>query len=169
MIETPRELIESVTERVRGTVKAESHGPYHQLAFRAMSTPVRMCFEQEHLSLAMDLQRTIVEWISCFEARYSRFIPQSIVGQINASAGGDWSDVDAETEALLHLCDEMHALTGGVFDAATLPIIRLWDWKVKQPLLPDSNRLAAALEICGWDKVDRRPHGIRLPSPNMGI
>src|SRR5690348_17152036 len=116
MVEASKELIASVTDRVRSTVKQASRGAYHELTFRAMSTPVRICFLHEQPALAMELQHTIVEWISVFEARYSRFIPQSIVGQINANAGGDWLEVDAETDEVLGLCDQMHAFTRGVFD-----------------------------------------------------
>ncbi|HZL36862.1 MAG TPA: FAD:protein FMN transferase [Tepidisphaeraceae bacterium] len=134
-----------------------------------MSTPVRICFVHEQLALAMELQRAVVEWVACFEARYSRFIPQSIVGQINANAGGDWLEVDAETDELLGLCEEMHAFTRGVFDAASLPLMRLWDWKSKPSVLPSSNTCAAVREKCGWDKINRRPRSIRLPDRNMGI
>src|SRR5207248_38580 len=99
------------------------------LTFRAMSTPVRICFSQDKLSPAADFQRAALRWISDFEARYSRFIPESVVGQINAGAGGDWMEVDDETDQLLGLCDEMYKSTGGVFDAASLPLLSLWDWK----------------------------------------
>jgi len=169
MVEISRELIASVTDRVRGTVRSESRGLYHELTFRAMSTPVRICFLHEQPALAMELQHTIVEWISAFEARYSRFIPQSIVGQINANSGGDWLEVDAETDELLGLCDQMHAFTRGVFDAASLPMMRLWDWKSKPSVLPDPKQSAAVRETCGWEKINRRPRAIRLPGRDMGI
>ncbi|HZK79980.1 MAG TPA: FAD:protein FMN transferase [Humisphaera sp.] len=169
MIETPRQIVQSVTARVRETVQAESHGNYHQLTFRAMSTPVRVCFSQENLSLAADFQRAVVQWISCFEARYSRFIPESIVGQINARAGGDWMNVDDEADELLSLCDEMYLFTDGVFDAAALPLLRLWDWKANPPRVPESAAIAEARGLSGWDKIHRRPHAIQLARRGMGI
>src|SRR4051794_14172553 len=106
MIETPAQIVSSVTARVRETAAANSQSDYHQLTFRAMSTPVRISFLHPKLALAAEFQRAVVEWVAGFEARYSRFIPQSIVGQINATAGdGDWRDVDEESEELLRLCD----------------------------------------------------------------
>ena len=91
-----------------------------------MRTPVRVCFREEKAVLAADFQRAVLEWIAEFEARYSRFIPESIIGQINAGAGGDWMDVDGETDDLFSLCDQMYQFTRGVFDAAALPLMRLW-------------------------------------------
>ena len=133
MLQPPSNLIQSVLARVRETMRVESREGFHQLTFRAMSTPVRVCFCAEKPVLAEDFQRAVLEWIAGFEARFSRFIPESIIGQINAGAGGDWMEVDAETEALFSLCDQMHAFTRGVFDAAALPLLRLWDWKANPP------------------------------------
>jgi thiamine biosynthesis lipoprotein len=120
-------------------------------------------------ALAADFGRAVVEWIAGFEARYSRFIPESIVGQINANAGGDWMELDDEAAELLSLCDEMYALTGGVFDAASLPLLRLWDWKASPPRVPDSEAISAARELCGWNKIERHPCAVRLPVAGMGI
>jgi thiamine biosynthesis lipoprotein len=169
MLETPQQIVESVTARVRETVRTESVGAYHQLTFVAMNTPVRLCFSQENHSFAADFQRVVVEWTSCFEARYSRFIPQSIVGQINAGAGGDWMEVDDETDGLFSLCDQMFRLTGGVFDAAALPLLRLWDWKAHPPRVPDADTTASARRLSGWDEILRGQRVIQLPSPGMGI
>src|SRR5947209_6747139 len=116
MIQTPENVVQSVTARVSDTMRVHAQGSYHTMTFRAMSTPVRICFAMEKLPPAEEFQRAVVQWISCFEARYSRFIPESIVGQINASAGGNWTEVDPETDHLLELCGDMYRRTDGVFD-----------------------------------------------------
>ena len=67
-------------------------------------------------ALAQEFQRAAIDWIARFEARYSRFLPESIVGQINAQSGGDWLELDEDADRLLSLCAEMHRLTRGVFD-----------------------------------------------------
>jgi thiamine biosynthesis lipoprotein len=134
-----------------------------------MNTPVRIGFRVEKAILAADFQRRAVEWIAEFEARYSRFIPESVVGQINAGAGGDWMDVDSGADELFSLCERMHLLTHGVFDAAALPLLRLWDWKADPPRIPDAPAVAKARNICGWEKIQRRPGAIQLPSAGMGI
>src|SRR5438309_744277 len=127
MILPPEHVARAVAARVRETVRTQAQGNFHVLTFSAMSTPVRISISHDKPSAAAEFQRDVVQWVANFEARYSRFIPESIVGQINAGAGGDWKEVDDETDQLLALCDEMYRLTGGVFDAASLPLLRAWD------------------------------------------
>jgi thiamine biosynthesis lipoprotein len=134
-----------------------------------MSTPVNLAFATSIKGMAQDFQRAAIDWIARFEARYSRFLPESIVGQINARGGGDWLEIDEEADGLLSICAEMHRLTRGVFDAAALPLLRIWDWKADPPRVPSESEILAAREISGWTKVQRRPRGIRLPMAGMGI
>jgi thiamine biosynthesis lipoprotein len=119
--------------------------------------------------VAQDFGRAAIDWIARFEARYSRFLPDSIVGQINARGGGDWVELDEDADRLLSLCGQMHGLTRGVFDAAALPLLRIWDWKANPPRIPSEAMIFAGREVSGWDKVQRRPRGIRLPIVGMGI
>jgi len=134
-----------------------------------MSTPVHLAFVTRSDAVGEDFRRAAVDWIARFEARYSRFLPESIVGQVNARAGGDWCEVDEDAERLLSLCGEMHRLTRGVFDAAALPLLRAWDWKADPPRIPGECEMRVALELSGWGKVERRARGVRLPAAGMGI
>ncbi|HEX8914309.1 MAG TPA: FAD:protein FMN transferase [Humisphaera sp.] len=170
MVEVAPQVRRSVAARIRETVRADSKGDYHALSFRAMSTPVRVAFSCPKPAVAGDYLRAAAEWVSAFEARYSRFIPESVVGQVNGAAGrGDWVEVDGEADRLLALCDEMHRLTGGAFDAASLPLLRAWDWRADPPRVPDAAALAEARRLSGWDKVERRPGAVRLPEAGMGV
>jgi thiamine biosynthesis lipoprotein len=169
MIQPPANLIALVSARVRESVRVEARGDFHRVQFRAMSTPVNVAFAAPSAAVAEDFPRAAVDWIVRFEARYSRFLPESIVGQINACSGGDWLELDEEAEELLSLCARMHRLTRGVFDAAALPLLRIWDWKADPPRVPGESEIRAAREVSGWEKVQRRPGGIRLPVVGMGI
>ncbi len=124
MIHPPANLVEEVTTRVRDSVRAEVRGNCYRVAFRAMSTPVNLVFVAPSPAIGNAFQRKAVDWIAQFEARYSRFLPGSIIGQINASAGGDWIDVDEEAHQMFSLCDEMHRLTQGIFNPNALPLLR---------------------------------------------
>ena len=169
MIEPPASLVSSVTARIRESMKLDVRGPSsYRVTCRAMSTPVNVAFVTPSLAVARDVAWAAVEWLGRFEARYSRFLPESVVGQINARAG-EWCQIDEEADRLLALCSEMHCLTGGVFDPAALPLLRVWDWKADPPRVPKDVEIRAALELCGWEKVQRQPGGIRLPRAGMGI
>jgi thiamine biosynthesis lipoprotein len=75
--------------------------------------------------------------------------------------------VDPETDALFNLCQEMIFFTRGVFDPTALPLIRLWNWKAKPPVIPDADAIRRAQELVGWRKVERRAGGIYLPQKGM--
>lgn len=108
-------------------------------------------------------------WVQAFEAKYSRFQPDSLVSRINRAAGREWIEVDAEMEQLLGLCNTLHAMTQGVLDPTALPLIQLWNWKAAKPRIPGGDEIAAALRLVGWSKVQRRPGAIFLPEPGMAL
>lgn len=169
MIAPSANAVSTMLDRVRGTVRQQTDGCFWQITCRAMSTTVRLCFASDRPALANEFARLAIDWIAMFEARYSRFIPDSIIGQINSSAGGDWLEFDADAEEIFDCCDRMCDLSGGTFDPASLPLLRLWDWKANPPRIPDSKTVIAALDLCGWKKIARRPRAIRLPKSGMGI
>ena len=169
MVLTPPNVISSVTERVRKSARTEVRGDYYQLTFQAMSTTCRVNFRAATAALAQDCQSEALDWTGAFEARYSRFIPESIIGQINSAAGLDWVEVDEETDRMFSFCAEMVFFTRGVFDPAALPLIRLWNWKADPPQIPDEATIATANDLAGWNKIQRRPRAIFLPQAGMGI
>ena len=104
-------------------------------------------------------------WLAAFEAKYSRFLPDSWISVLNASAGGAAVASDPEIDRILALCHEMHFLTRGVFDPTALPLIRLWDWRKAQ--IPTDAEIESARQRVGWRKVQRRPGSVRLSEPGM--
>ncbi len=111
----------------------------------------------------------VIAWVEAFEAKYSRFRPDSLVSKINAAAGRDWVEVDAETEQMLNFCAALYSLTKGVMDVTALPVLRLWDYKAVTPRIPTDEEVAAALRLVGWQKVQRAPGKVRLPEVGMAI
>jgi thiamine biosynthesis lipoprotein len=140
---------------------------FHQLTFTAMSTTCRVNFRSAHANVARDQQSEILDWVSTFEAKYSRFIGDSLISRINAAAGDHWVEIDPEIEAIFKLCQEMIFFAKGVFDPTSLPLIRLWNWKAAPPVIPTEDTIAATREIVGWRKIQRRPGGIFLPRKGM--
>jgi thiamine biosynthesis lipoprotein len=39
-----------------------------------------------------------IRWVAEFEARYSRFLPDSLISLINQSAGQNWVELDEEAD-----------------------------------------------------------------------
>lgn len=158
-----QQVLTRVTDSARVVVERDQH----RLTFRAMSTECRIHVHGVPTATAQEFLREALSWVAGFEARYSRFIPDSLIGRINNAAGEHWVEVDAETERLFTLCHELAFFTSGAFDPTALPLIRLWNWKAQPPVVPDEAAIHAARELVGWSKVQRRPGGIFLPRAGM--
>ena len=171
MVLSQTDSLPLVRERVRNSARRTVERGYAHLAFSAMSCPCRVFFSAEP-GLARVFQDEVLEWVAWFEARYSRFIPDSLISKINAAAGEHWVEIDAETEAIFGLCQELPVFLGatkGVFDPTALPLIRLWNWKAERPVVPEDQPIQKARALVGWTKVQRRPGGVFLPLPGMMI
>jgi thiamine biosynthesis lipoprotein len=134
-----------------------------------MSSPCQIKVHGAGATVVRDFFRDAVNWVANFEARYSRFIPDSLIGKINAAAGVRWVETDPETDRLFQLCHELFFFTRGSFDPSALPLIQLWNWKQQPPRVPDADAIRAARELVGWNKIQRRPGGIFLPQRGMAL
>ncbi|HEY1764482.1 MAG TPA: FAD:protein FMN transferase [Opitutaceae bacterium] len=144
--------------------------PLRRLNFRAMATAC----EIQYTAPGGDAQAAAFAaaaeaWTHAFEARYSRFQPDSIVSRINDAAGKEWVPIDPDTERLLTLCDTIHFMTRGILDPSALPLIRLWNWKASPPAIPSAEAIASARRLVGWGKVRREPGRIFLPEKGMAL
>lgn len=137
--------------------------------FPAMGTQCLVQYVCPDQARAAKFERDAVGWVQAFEAKYSRFKPDSLVSRINAAAGDHWVDVDAEMEELLNLCANLHSITRGVLDPTALPLIRLWNYKAEHPVVPETHQIAYARELVGWPKVQRQPGRIFLPRAGMSL
>jgi thiamine biosynthesis lipoprotein len=141
-----------------------------RLAFAALGTRCEVQYEASGGDgQAAAFERAAVAWVQAFEAKYSRFRPESLLSRINAAAGRAWVEVDAETEGILKLCDTIQFMTQGILDPTALPLIRLWNWKAQPPTVPTAAAIDSARRLVGWSKVQRRPGGVFLPEPGMAI
>jgi thiamine biosynthesis lipoprotein len=169
MVTTNSNSTQQVLARVEQSAQTFIEKGLYKLEFRAMSTLCRVHFHGISAEVARDFQREVVAWTAQFEARYSRFIPDSLIGRINAAAGEHWVEIDAETDRIFTLCQDLFFFTRRAFDPTSLPLIKLWNWKTQPHVIPSEDRIRAALELVGWNKVERRAGGIFLPRAGMSI
>lgn len=140
---------------------------YYEVCFRALGSSCQLFFGPVDILAAESYRRAASTWIESFEARCSRFLPTSILSQINAHAGAGWVDTDPHIDALLDLCEQYHFVTSGAFDATSLPLTRLWDWKQRHDTLPTAEEIEQARQLVGWNRVQRTPGRVLLPIPGM--
>jgi FAD:protein FMN transferase len=159
----------SVRERVQTSVTERPAAGGRQVGFHAMGTTCQITFAARDARAGEAFAQAAVQWVADFEAKYSRFIPESLIGRINRSAGREWVEVDEETDRLFSLCQELHFFSRGAFDPTALPLIRLWNWKADPPVIPGDAAIQQARELVGWRKVQRRPGAIHLPREGMSL
>ena len=140
-----------------------------RVEFRALGTACVIQFRHAGDPTSRRFVASALDWLASFEAKFSRFRPDSVVSRINAAAGREWVKVDAETEQLLDLAADLHRLTGGILDPTVLPLLRVWDWKTVHIKLPDLAEIKAAHALVGLHKVQRKPGQVYLPQAGMGV
>ncbi len=91
------------------------------LSFQAMNTSVLLATEEHEGSEAgLARARALIEG---YEKRFSRFLPDSELSQLN-DAAGEWVQVSDELFDLLALSKAYHQETGGLFDPSILPDLK---------------------------------------------
>lgn len=154
------------------TVAAELPPDLHgvrRLAFRALGSACHLQFRMPDDRAALTFAADALGWLGAFEAKFSRYRPDSVVSRINAAAGREWVSVDAETERMLDMAEGAFTLTSGILDATLLPLQQVWNWKIAHARLPARDEIANALALTGWRKVQRRPGAVFLPQGGMGL
>jgi thiamine biosynthesis lipoprotein len=160
----------NVLERINASVVESPLGGGRKLSFRAMGTLCQIMFYPTSSRVAGEqFKAAIIQFVAEFEARYSRFIPESLISQINQTAGDTWVEVDEETDRLFALCHELFFMTRGAFDPTAMPLIKLWNWKANPPVVPTDAEIESAKQLVGWSKVERRKGAIFLPRAGMSI
>jgi len=113
--------------------------------------------------------REAMRWVQQFEAKYSRYRPDSLVSRINAAAGRDWVALDSDAERLFALADQVYVLTRGIIDPTALPLLRIWNYQTERPRVPDKAAIDEARRKVGWQRVRRENGRIYLPEAGMGL
>jgi len=135
----------------------------------ALGTQCELQFVCDNATRALAFQNAAVSWVENFEARYSRFRPQSEISRINDAAGKREVAIDGEMERILDVCAAIWRMTEGILDVTALPLMRLWNYRAPSPQIPQRDAIEAARAKVGWGKVQRRVGFVFLPLEGMSI
>jgi FAD:protein FMN transferase len=155
-----------VISRSSATVPA---GQLRFLRWNALGTQCEIQYVCEDAGVARAFECEAMGWVEAFEMKYSRFRPDSLISRINAAAGLNWVEIDAEMEQFLDLSASLFQLSQGVLDVTALPLMRLWDYRASTPRIPSETEIAAARRLVGWSKVQRAPGRVYLPEVGMAL
>lgn len=163
----------AISQRNQPAPRAVATGGAHgteRVTFPALGTTCEVQFVAPEPAAGRAFGVEVVNWVQAFEAKYSRFRPDSLISRINASAGEPgWIEVDADAEHMFALADQVYVLTRGILDPTMLPLLRVWNYKATPPQLPSADAVAAALRLVGWPRLRREPGRVQLPEAGMGL
>jgi len=129
--------------------------------FEAMKSPCEIWLEtsREH---AEQLTQWAANEAKRIEHKYSRFRDDSVLSEINKSAG-NWQTLDAETESLLYFANECWQLSEGMIDITIGAYMKHWRFDGKTPP-PARKLLKETAHLVGWDKVELKTNELFLPA-----
>ena len=136
------------------------------VTFRAMASPCEVLLDTDELDLARQLGRAAAAEAWRIEAKYSRYLPDSLISAINRSQGQPIT-VDAETAALLDYAAECHRLSSGKFDITSGILRRCWKFDGSDRV-PDPQAVSSLLPFIGFEKLHWQRPQISVP-PGMEI
>lgn len=156
-------------DRLAGVRPVDQGEGFWQMDFTSLGSACGLFYAADSAAAATAYGQAALHWLAGFEARWSRYLPDSQLALINSRAGKEWTETTRELDVLLDLCQHYHFSTRGAFDPTSLPLSRLWDWRTRHLELPSPTEVAEAMKRVGWDKVDRREGGIRLAVAGMEL
>ncbi|OYT91689.1 MAG: thiamine biosynthesis protein ApbE [Burkholderiales bacterium PBB3] len=139
----------------------------HSFSFQAMASACELRVVAADAATAERAAQAAMAEVRRIEATYSRYQSASIVSRINANAGGDWVECDAETLTLLAYAETLFNASGGLFDI-TSGILRQ-AWNFKEARVADPAQLADLYARIGWQHVERDGNQVRLPQAGMEL
>src|SRR5690349_3217123 len=105
-----------IRQRVMNSAVIQEENGLSTLTFIAMGTRCRVCLVEPSRACANGYLEALLHQVADFEAKYSRFLDDSLIGAINRSAGRDWQEIDQEADHIFQLCDQFHFMSRGAFD-----------------------------------------------------
>lgn len=138
-----------------------------RFAFTAMAADCEVVLDADDAGQAQAAAQAAVTEVRRIERKYSRYDPSSWVSRLNAAAGVEPVDCDAETQSLLDYADTLYRSSQGRFDITAGVLRQAWDFRI--PRVPAAEELAATLARIGWPRVRRDGLSVYLPQPGMEI
>ncbi|MDA7537072.1 FAD:protein FMN transferase [Akkermansiaceae bacterium] len=140
-----------------------------KLRFKALGTNCVVQFRAPSVESAKGYRTAALAWIWEFENTWSRFRPDSLLGQINASAGKTGIELTPEQDEVMRLCEHTYRTSREIIDPSSYPLTKLWDEAAERDEIPSEKMIQNALSFVGWEKVEFSSGHIFLPEEGMAL
>lgn len=130
-------------------------------SFKAMASPCEILMDTRDETRARKLLDVALQEARRIEAKFSRYLDNNIIYQINHSHG-QAVKVDNETAALLDYANQCYQLSDGRFDITSGVLREVWHFDASDQI-PSGKAVADVLQRVGWPKVTWQRPSITLP------
>jgi len=115
--------------------------------------------------------RAALDEVDAIEDALTYFRDTSELQRVNREAGAGPTPVGPELLALLLLCREVHAASGGAFDPTSTPLSRAWGFLLREGRKPEATEIDAARAATGFDAVvlDVAARTVRFARPGLEL
>jgi thiamine biosynthesis lipoprotein len=122
-----------------------------------MGSPCELLVETDDEDLALNLLRIVAAEAWRVEDKYSRYLPNNIIAQINESAGQPVS-VDDETANLIDFAEKLYQLSEKRFDVTSGVLRKVWTFDGTDGV-PSADDIEEIVATVGWHHVSwQRPN-----------
>jgi FAD:protein FMN transferase len=134
-----------------------------------MGTIFRMVLYAPDPATAAKASRAAFDRIQTLDNIMSDYQPGSELRQLCDKAGGPPVKVSEDLFRVLAAAEQVSTRSHGAFDITVGPVVRLWRRARRRHELPDPERLAAARDLVGYEKVrlDPQARTVQLTKPGM--
>jgi thiamine biosynthesis lipoprotein len=155
-------------ERLRG--RSPETGHWVKVHRPAMACRFEVTLASEDARHVEDARMALDE-VDTIEAVLTWFRDTSELSRVNREAAAGPVAVGPFLFALLELCRDLHALTGGAFDPASTALSRAWGFLDRRPHRPTDDSIAEARARSGMDKVvlDEARRSVRFTTPGVEV
>ena len=145
-----------------------AHNNLYSHVFAAMGSRCEVVVGVEDQSLATKLFQLVEAETHRIELKYSRYLPESWLSQVNLAAGKHAVALDQETYQLLKYAENLYQVSLGLFDITSGVLRQAWDFK-SAPKIPEEKLLKDTLSLINWPSVVWDSSSIYLPKIGMEI
>jgi len=132
-----------------------------QVAFTAMASPCYFLIEGDNAKQHQNFIKKALREIQRLEQKFSRYLPNSVCSQINASNGSPVK-IDTETYKIFKYAKELYEISEGLFDITSGVLRHVWAFNNKT-VTPSQPEIDNALPFVGWQKMTLTSESITLP------
>jgi thiamine biosynthesis lipoprotein len=139
------------------------------LSFQAFGTRCKVKYSAcESIDFEFASQK-VVNWVQEFEQRYSRYLENSWLSLVNASAGIKPIPLTEKDALVLRAGSFAFFQSNQTIDPSCLPLTALWQKAKDKNQLPQEHEISEAKELVNWQNVQISEDEILLPFQGMGL